>query len=84
MLKAVIDRGAILPLEPLPADWGEGQELLVDKFEEELMTPDEIKQGFAILNEMCADNDPADEELLERVLQEADRIAKAQIRWGMD
>ena len=34
MLKAVVDRGTILPLEPLPADWEQGQELQVDKVDE--------------------------------------------------
>ena len=31
MLKAVVKGGEIRPLEPLPADWQEGQPLRVDK-----------------------------------------------------
>ena len=35
MLKAVISRGQIRPLEPLPADWQEGQPLRVEKADDD-------------------------------------------------
>lgn len=34
MLKAVVSRGGIRPLEPLPVDWQEGQPLRVEKAED--------------------------------------------------
>ena len=35
MVKAVVSRGEIRPLEPLPADWQEGQPLRVEKADDE-------------------------------------------------
>jgi len=83
MIHAVVRDGGIRLAEPLPADWPEGQPLQIDKYEEREPTADEIKRDFALLNDLCADNDRADEELLERALQEADRIAKDQVRREM-
>ena len=83
MVKAVVDHGAIRPLEPLPEDWQDGQTLQIEKFEDREMTAAEIKRDFAILEALCATNDPADEELLERALREADRVAKEQVRREM-
>ena len=83
MVKAVVERGLIRPLEPLPEDWQDGQTVQIEKFEDREMTAEEIKSDFAILEALCATNDPADEELLEQVLREADRVAKERVRREM-
>ena len=83
MVKAVIKGGTIRPLEPLPADWGEGQELLVEKAERDDIPGDEIDRDFAKLAILCDASEPADEELLERVLAEAHHQAKEQVRRQM-
>jgi hypothetical protein len=83
MLDAVVSGGEIRPLEPLPADWQEGQRLRVEKADESATPADEIDRDFALLATMCASSDPADEEQLQRALQEARRQAKEQVRHRM-
>jgi hypothetical protein len=86
MVKAVVKQGEIRPLEPLPADWRDGQPLRVEKADsDDLGEPptEEIDRDFAMLANLCAANDTADEEQLERVLDEARREAKAQVRRHM-
>ena len=79
MLKAVVSGGEIRPLEPLPADWQEGQQLRVEKAEAELPV-EEIDRDFAVLAALCEASEPADEERLESALEEARRQAKEQVR----
>lgn len=83
MVKAVISQGEIRPLEPLPADWGEGQALRVEKIDDGEPPPEELDRDFADLASMCQSSDPTDEERLERALQEARRQAKEQVRRQM-
>jgi len=83
MLKAVVNHGEIHPLEPLPPDWQEGQRLRVEKADEEEVPIEEIDRDFAVLTAMCQESDPAQEEQLERALQEARRQAKEQVRRQM-
>ena len=82
MVKAVVSRGEIRPLEPLPADWQEGQPLRVEKDDGEMLV-EEIDRDFAVLSNLCEASEPADEEQLERALQEARRQAKEQVRRHM-
>ncbi len=44
---------------------------------------EEIDRDVAILASLCANSDPADEERLDRVLEEARRQAKEQVRRQM-
>ena len=83
MLKAVVKGGEIRPLEPLPADWQEGQPLRVDKADDGEMTADEIDRDFAVLAKMCETSKPEDEEQLEQRLLEARRQAKELVRRQM-
>lgn len=83
MVKAVVSRGEIRPLEPLPVDWGEGQPLRVEKADDAEMPIDEINRDFSVLAQLCAASEPADEEVLERALQKAHRQAKEQVRRHM-
>jgi hypothetical protein len=83
MLKAVIRLGEVRLLEPLPVDWQDGQELVVEKVDADDSSPEQIRADFALLEQMCSENTPEEEEELERALQEADRIAKEQVRREM-
>ncbi len=83
MLKAIVSHGEIRPLEPLPADWQEGQPLRVEKAEDDPMTVQEIDRDFAVLARLCEAGEPADEEQLDRALQEAHHQAKEQVRRHM-
>lgn len=78
MLKAIVSDGEIRPLEPLPADWQDGQQLRIEKAEDETSVED-IDRDFAVLSAMCEASEPADEEQLERALEEVRRRAKEQL-----
>ena len=79
MVKAVVIQGEIRPLEPLPADWQEGQRLRIEKADDEVPV-EEIVDDFAVLEKLCETSEPAEEEQLERALQDARRLAKEQGR----
>jgi hypothetical protein len=83
MVKAVVSRGEIRPLEPLPADWQEGQPLRVEKADDSEMPVEEIDRDFAVLANLCSASEPANEDQLERALHEARREAKEQVRRHM-
>jgi hypothetical protein len=83
MVKAVVSRGEICPLEPLPADWGEGQPLRIEKADYSEMAVEEIDRDFAVLATLCSESEPANEDELDRALHEARRQAKEQVRRAM-
>jgi hypothetical protein len=83
MVKAVVNQGGIRPLESLPVDWQEGQRLRVEKAENREPSVKEIDRDFSILANLCGASEPADEEHLERAVQEARRQAKEQVRRQM-
>jgi hypothetical protein len=83
MVKAVVSHGEIRPLEPLPADWQDGQPLRVEKAEDGEPPVEEIDRDFSLLANLCATSDPADDERLEDALGEARRAAKNQVRCQM-
>ena len=70
MPMAVLQNGEIRPLEPLPANWQEGQRLRVESLDEGEPTPEQIDRDFALLASLCSDSDPADEERLSQALHE--------------
>lgn len=83
MVKAIVSQGEIRPLEPLPADWQEGQRLDIEKADDE--TPvEEIDRDFSVLARLCAGSEAVEEEQLERALLEARRLAKEQVRRHME
>jgi hypothetical protein len=83
MVKAVVSRGEIRPLEPLPADWQEGQPLRIEKMDDGEPPLEEIDRDFAVLARLCESSESADEEQLQRALDEAHRQAKEQVRKEM-
>ena len=83
MVNAIVRSGEIRPLEPLPADWREGQPLRIEKAEDDLVSAEEIDRDFAILAEMCETSEIADEEQLNRALLEARRQSKDHVRVQM-
>ena len=83
MVRAVVARGEIRPLEPLPADWQEGQPSRIERAEGGEMTVDKIDRDFAVLAKMCEASEREDEEQLEQRLLEARRQAKELVRRQM-
>ena len=77
---AVLKNGEIRPLEPLPADWQDGQRLRIESADENDATPDEIDRDFALLAQLCADSDPEDEQRLTQLLDEVRQQSKEQMR----
>ena len=83
MPKAILHNGQIQPVEPLPREWQEGELLRIEKAEADEASIEEIDRDFALLAQLCADSDPAEEERLSRALEEARRQSKAQVRRQM-
>lgn len=88
MIKAVFRDGVIYPLEPVPPEWPDGQELRV----EEIRRPDErertrqadLQAWYREMQEVTAElNDPEEWEQLEATLAEADEQAKEFVRRQM-
>lgn len=84
MLKAVVSQGEIRLLEPLPVDWREGQQLRIEKADDDETPVEEIDRDFSVLARLCAGSEAVEEEQLERALLEARRLAKEQVRRHME
>ncbi len=80
---AILQNGKIRPLEPLPANWQDGQRLRIESVDDDEPTPEEIDRDFALLASLCADSDPADEQRLSQALLQARLQAKEQVRRQM-
>ena len=80
MLKAVLSKGAIVPLEPLPADWKDGTTLEVAKVDSETV---DIDAWAKMMNELCADSSAEDEQRMQAAIDEHRRQAKAKTRREM-
>jgi len=86
MPKAILKNGNIYPLEPLPTDWREGQELDVEPSQtrpDAGLSAEEIDRDFQELDALCALGDPAEDERLSQAIEEAHRQAKEQVRRQM-
>jgi len=83
MVNAVVTGGTIQPLEPLPIDWREGQSVRIEKADDPEMSLEVIERDFAELERLCATSDAANEELMERAIHDAHRLAKEQVRRQM-
>lgn len=81
MPRAVLKNGVICPLENLPSDWSEGQELNVEAIGE--VNSQDIDSWYSQLEEMVANNDPKDFERIESSLRIADQQAKEIVRKQM-
>lgn len=81
MPRAILKNGVIYPVDPLPAEWVDGQDLLVEAVQPDPPPADDL--WLEALDAMVACNDPEDLARLEAALREADEIAKAQVRRDM-
>jgi hypothetical protein len=80
MLKAVLRKGAIIPLEPLPPEWEEGTTLEVAMVDAPQL---DIDAWAITMNRLCADSSPEDEEEMRRAIQEHRQQAKTRMRRDM-
>jgi hypothetical protein len=80
MLKAVLRHGIIVPLEPLPPEWGEGTALEVAPADAPQVNIDEWAK---CMSQLCADGSRDDEEVMRRAIRDHQQQAKAQVRREM-
>lgn len=82
MIHGVIHDGAIVPLDPLPPEWVEGREVVIEAASE--ASPDDPVRIEAWFAEMQAigplQSEPGEREAIEKFMAEADREAKDQVR----
>jgi len=83
MPKAILEHGLIRPLEPLPPDWRDGQELRVEKADSTESPAEDIDRDFAELATLCAQGNPDDDAILTQALHDARQISKEQVRRSM-
>jgi hypothetical protein len=79
MIKAVLKRGKIEPMQPIPEEWRDGMMLSIEAETEDRSSPEQIDRDFALLEILCQDSDPEDERMMEQALAEAKRLAKQQV-----
>ena len=82
-IKAILRGGRIQPLEALPLDWTEGQELVIEEPDLD-ETAAEIEQWAKELEASTARIPAEEHELLERALEEIEQESKDAVRreWG--
>lgn len=82
MIHGVVQHGGILPLDPLPAEWGDGRHVVIEDAGE--VAPDEraeIEQWYADIETLGpAQYGPGERAALDNMLSEADREAKDSVR----
>jgi hypothetical protein len=85
MIRAVIHSGVIQPLEPLPPDWQDGHEVIVDDPKERSPSGmDDTDSWAEDMKTLTAElNDPEEWQEIEAALAEADRQNKALLRKEM-
>ena len=82
MIRAVLKKGKIQPLDELPPHWHEGQELIVEGWEPS-DDPVEIQRWYDKLVALSAQIPAEDHERMAAALAEADRQAKELMRREM-
>jgi hypothetical protein len=80
-MKAVLKNGLIYPVEPLPQEWKDGQEVWVEGVIDQ--GSESVQQWAQELNAQCATADPEDDARLQAALQAIRQEAKALMRQRM-
>ena len=79
MIRAILKKGKIQPLDELPKQWRDGQELLIEACEP-ADDPGEIKRWYVKLQALSAQIPPEDHERMAAALAKQDREAKETMR----
>jgi len=82
MIRAILKKGKIQPVDELPDHWREGQELIVEGAEPS-GNPAAIKKWYAKLLELSAQIPQDDHQRMAAAVAEQDRQAKEQMRRDM-
>jgi hypothetical protein len=82
MIRAIIQNGQIHPLDPLPAEWSEGRQVVVE--DAGSASSDDLEEWYRELQELGpAQYEPGEWERVQAILAEADERAKAVVRRQM-
>jgi len=82
MIRGIFQNGAIQPVGPVPDDWTDGQELLIETVEG-TPSPQEIQADYALLQRLAADIPPEDHQRIAEAIDEQGREGKEHIRREM-
>ena len=80
MLKAILQNGVIVPLEPLPIEWEEGSTLEVGKT---CATSLDGEAWAKSMDRLCADSPAEEEAIMQSAIDEHRRLAKDRTRRDM-
>ena len=75
MIRAIVKNGTIHPVEPMPSDWSDGHEVVVEEVQR-CERPEEIDQWYKELEAAAAEIDPEDDQRLQDATTEVRRQAK--------
>ena len=78
-IKAIIREGRLEPVEPLPQNWKDGEEVLVEKPEPD-DSPAALEQWADELRQSTAKIPPEEHERLKKALEEMKRESKEAMR----
>lgn len=82
MIRAIVQNGLIRPLDPIPPDWVEGHEVVVDV--SDLASTLDVDAWYAELQKLGpAMYEPGEREQVQAILREADETAKDLVRSEM-
>lgn len=84
MIHGVIHDGTILPLDPIPQEWGDGREVVIEAAPGAAVNERaRIEQWFEGLEALGpAQYEPGEREAIERFMAESDRDAKESMKKG--
>jgi NifB/MoaA-like Fe-S oxidoreductase len=82
-IRAIVHNGLIQPLEPLPAEWAEGKELVVE--ESAAATAEDLQAWARELDEEINRIPPEEHDRFRLALDEVERESKDAVRreWGL-
>jgi hypothetical protein len=84
MIRAIVRNGSIEPIEPIPPEWPDGKEVVVQETPDNSHeAPESLDRWYQELNALCVAGDADDDERLKTALREAHEQAKAMVRRQM-
>ncbi len=85
MIRAVMRNGTIEPLDPLPAEWEDGKELIIEE-DEEAPDAQSLAEWKQEMDEAAAAIPPEEHERFLKALAEIEEESKAAVRreWGLE
>jgi hypothetical protein len=82
MIRAIVQNGNILPIDPMPPDWEEGHQVIVE--DENSSPTEDLDEWYRALQELGpAEYESGEWETVQAILIEADKQAKAMARQQM-